>query len=244
MLASPNSPRRRRNCGLQTAWIFFHASDHIRPRTFAGAFAGGVGVSCFFRRGQQDLAAPLGFAVVDRRGGRRPPPWPGCGVTVVLQQAAISRASARFSSTQSRSQPRQHRQQAPTASPRKESTLETPADPLPPLPVPRRESPVVVVTVLSGRPCRQARTAVPPHCLCRLSPCPVGFVQNPFVYRAKLNTAASGRIYRFDCPTSSTRVVRPNGFGRYIDRRYPTPRIGHHAPRMSMRLLFGIEDKR
>src|ERR1035437_6637428 len=42
----------------------------------------------------------------------------------------------------------------------------------------------------SGRPCRQARTAVPPHCLCRLFPCPVGFVQNPFVYRAKLNTAA------------------------------------------------------
>ena len=42
----------------------------------------------------------------------------------------------------------------------------------------------------SGRPCRQARTAVPPHCLCRLFPCPVGFVQNPFVYRAKLNPAA------------------------------------------------------
>src|ERR1035437_9570141 len=29
-----------------------------------------------------------------------------------------------------------------------------------------------------GHACR-GRTAVPPHCLCRLSPCPVGFVQNP-----------------------------------------------------------------
>ena len=132
----------------------------------------------------------------------------------------------------------------PQPLPRKKSTPETPYRPVAGVAAPRRESRVAVVAVLSGRPCRQARTAVPPHCLCRLSPCPVGFVQNPFVYRAKLNTAASGRIYRFDCPTSSTRVVRPNGFGRYIDRRYPTPRIGHHAPRMSMRLLFGIEDKR
>src|ERR1039458_8112332 len=64
----------------------------------------------------------------------------------------------------------------------------------------------------SGRPCQQARTAVPPHCLCRLSPCPVGFVQNPFVYRAKLNTQRVFAIYWrqgciFNWPRSSSTIV-------------------------------------
>ena len=79
MLASPNSRRRRRNCGLRQQHGFsstlLSASDRARS---PGAFAGG-GVSCFFRRGQQDVAALLGFAVVDRGGSRRLLPWPGPG---------------------------------------------------------------------------------------------------------------------------------------------------------------------
>ena len=98
------------------------------------------------------------------------------------------------------------------ASSRKKSTLETPYRPVAAVAAPRRESRVVLVSSAARRPCQQARTAVPPHCLCRLSPCPVGFVQNPFVYRAKLNTAAFFAIYWrqgciFNWPRSSSTIV-------------------------------------
>src|ERR1019366_8880804 len=66
----------------------------------------------------------------------------------------------------------------PQPLPRKKSTLETPADPLPPLPVPRRESPVVVVAVPPRRP-RLAGTDASTAPPLPPTPCPVGFVQNP-----------------------------------------------------------------
>ena len=83
------------------------------PRSFAGRF----------RRQRRGLlllpALPAGRGKFLRRAS---PSWAGApvgclpgglavGADVVVQRAAISRASARFSSTQSRSQPRQHRQQ-------------------------------------------------------------------------------------------------------------------------------------
>ena len=96
-----------------------------------------------------------------------------------------------FSSTQEQDQPRQHQQQTPAASPKEKSTLETPYRPVAAVAVPRRESRVVLVAVPTGGPCLPGRTPASPH-LCRLSPCAVGFVQNPssacprHVYRAKL----------------------------------------------------------
>ena len=60
----------------------------------AGLLGVGGSVSHFLRRDQQDVAAPLGFAALGRRG------CPGCGLAVVLHRVAVSRAPAQFSSTQ------------------------------------------------------------------------------------------------------------------------------------------------
>ena len=68
----------------------------------------------------------------------------------------------------SRTSPGNTGNEPPAASPRKESTLETPADPLPPLPVPRRESRLVPVAVPPRRPCLPGTDASAAPRLCRL----------------------------------------------------------------------------
>src|ERR1019366_4979012 len=114
-----------------------------------------------FRCGRQDVAVPLGFAVLSVLW------WlPPGGVAEHHHLLFLQHTGDR-----SRSQPRQHRQQLPAASPTKKSTLEAPADLLAALPVLRRESPVAVVAVPPRRRCLPERTPKPPHCLCRLSPC-------------------------------------------------------------------------
>ena len=113
-------------------------------------------------------------------------PWRGCGAAehhhLLFRQHTGAGAASK-----------QHRQQTPAASPTKKSTLEAPADLLAALPVLRRESPVAVVAVPPRRP-RLAGTdasTAPP-----LPPAPVC---RPHVYRAKLNTTASGKIYPGKC---------------------------------------------
>ena len=103
------------------------------------------------------------------------------GVTVVLHWAAASRAPAQFSGTRGQEQAaRQHRQQAPAASPKKKSTLEAPCRPVAAVAraIPEGSRGWFPWRRTAGRPCLPGRTPASPH-LCRLSPCAVGFVQNP-----------------------------------------------------------------
>jgi hypothetical protein len=116
-------------------------------------------------------------------------PWLGGGATTGLLFPALRPTSPAHGGTSK--PPDNTGNKLPQPLQKRKAPWKPRADRLPPLPVPFRRG------VAGGscgtrcrRPCRQARIAVPPHCLCRLSPCPVGFVQNPFVYRAKLNTAA------------------------------------------------------
>ena len=83
-------------------------------------------------------------------------------------------AAAATPAHRSRSQPRQHRQQLSAASSRKKSTLEAKANRLPGLPVPRRESPVVVLAVPPRRPCLPGRTPAPPPPLPPVPRCGAG----------------------------------------------------------------------
>jgi hypothetical protein len=179
-----------------------------------GAFAASGGVSYFFRRCQQ---AGGSFCA----GPRRPGPVRQLAASPVAWLLARMWWSSGplfpappldSPALRAGASPGNTGNNPSAASSRKKSTLETPYRPVAAVAAPRRESRVVLVSSAARRPCQQARTAVPPHCLCRLSPCPVGFVQNPFVYRAKLNTAAFFAIYWrqgciFNWPRSSSTIV-------------------------------------
>src|ERR1035437_1880266 len=168
------------------------------PSPPGGHGGGGPGVQCRGARCRRGLlpfpALPAGRGKFLRRaspswavGGWLPPVarlWSSTGPPSPALPLNLS-------STQDQDQTRQHQQQTPAASPKEKSTLETPYRPVAAVAVPRRESRVVLVAVPTGGPCLPGRTPASPH-LCRLSPCAVGFVQNPssacprHVYRAKL----------------------------------------------------------
>src|ERR1035437_2642515 len=128
----------------------------------SGAFAASGGVSCLFRRGQEAWGS---FCAGPRRPswavrGLAAPAvaWLWCSTGLPFPALPLNSPTHR-----TRSQPRQHRQRASRSLPQKNKHPETPADPLPPLPVPCRESSVVPVAPAgSDRACRdgpQHRTA-------------------------------------------------------------------------------------
>src|ERR1039458_4545935 len=153
------------------SWWLVPCATYRLPRSFAGRFRrqrrgllpvparpGGLGK--FLRRASPSF---LGRARVGCL------PWRGRGAAE-HHHLLFPALPLQVWSTQEQDQPRQHRHRASRSLPRKESTVETPADPLPPLPVPRRELPVVLVAVPPRRPCLPGRTPAP-HRLCRLSLC-------------------------------------------------------------------------
>ena len=136
-----------------------------------------------FRCGRQDVAVPLGFAVLSVLWWLPPGGVAEHHHLLFLQHTGDRSSRPATPATTPRSLPHKEKHPGSPGKPLCRRCRATPG-----VASGSRGGP-------SGRPCRQARTAVQSHCLCRLSPCPVGFVQNPFVYRAKLNTAASGRIW-------------------------------------------------
>src|ERR1035437_9982868 len=120
------------------------------PGTGSPEFAG-----CFrgwrrgLLRGQQDIAAPLGWAMLGVRA-LAASPWLGGGATTGLLFPALPLNSPSHRSRSSR--PATPGTSSRSLPPERKSILEAPADPLPPLPVPRRESPVVGVAVPPRRP--------------------------------------------------------------------------------------------
>jgi hypothetical protein len=135
-----------------------------------GAFAGG-GASCFFPHGQEDVAAPRGCAAL---GGARV----GCPVGLVLAwlwwSTGLLFPALPLNSPSHRS--RSSRPATPGTSsrslpPERKSTLEAPADPLPPLPCRAGRRGRFPWRRTAGRqPWLPGRTRAP-HRLCRLSPC-------------------------------------------------------------------------
>src|ERR1039458_7481753 len=159
------------------------AVRHVPPaaQVSSGAFAASGGVSCLFRRGpggQRSFCAEPRLLSCAVRGWLPPVAWlwRGC---CAPPRCCFPRTRSILRHTGAGAATRQHRQQAPAASPTKKSFPGKRAkDPLPPLPVPRRESPVVVVAVPPRRP-RLAGTDASTAPPLPPTPCPVGFVQNP-----------------------------------------------------------------
>jgi hypothetical protein len=165
----------------QPWWWLVPATRTRAPATVPGRVSGclvstaGSPTSSGAARRPGEVSAPGLAVLLGRCAGWLPPvAWLWCSTGLPFPALPLNSPAHRSSS-----QPRQHRQQAPAASPTKKSLPGKRAkDPLPPLPVPRRESPVVVVAVPPRRP-RLAGTDASTAPPLPPTPCPGGFVQNP-----------------------------------------------------------------